>query len=79
MENKRATFSTSRAVEAQLEYCKRAGVPMIAPGLDGKCYKCGRGIYRFHTVDGRHSPGISVEEASASLVTKCPHCGFEFI
>jgi len=78
----------NKARMAQKEYTERTGSPHFAP-MSGACYKCNRNIYEktsWKIVTGRRievlndspeaelSTGITVEEASAQLVTGCPHC-----
>lgn len=73
------TYNTMKAVEAQAKYCHEKGIPNFAPGLDGKCYRCNRDIYRPITHPDGRVTGITVEKASTVLVTSCPHCNYSFV
>ena len=66
-------YGTEKAIAAQAAYCDRTGRPMFAPGLNthGCCPKCHNPIY----IIG----GISIEEASETLITGCPYCHFSFV
>lgn len=71
-------YNTEKAKKGQIEYCKRTGAPHFAP-QDGYCWKCGRDIYAPETRKNDYTGkefqiGISVKEASESLVTGCPFC-----
>lgn len=59
------TYNTKEACKAQDDYCEKNELPHFAP-FDGLCYYCGNSIY----AEG----GVSVEEASAKLITGCPWC-----
>lgn len=72
-------FNTDLAIEAQAKYCKANGIPNFAPGLDGKCYRCNRDIYRPIEHENGRITGITVESASKGLVTGCPHCNYSFV
>ena len=72
-------FNTDEAVAAQRKYCHEKGIPNFAPGLDGKCYRCNKDIYRQIDQGNGRSTGISVEQAASSLVTGCPHCNYSFV
>lgn len=72
-------YNTMESVEAQRDYCKKQGIPNFAPALDGKCYRCNRDIYRPITHPDGHITGITVEQATTSLVTGCPHCNYSFV
>lgn len=73
------TYNTQEALKAQAEYCAKRGIPNFAPGLDGKCYRCNRDIYRPFTHPDGHVTGITVESAKNYLVTGCPHCNYSFV
>ena len=60
-------YNVQKSIEAQREYCKKTGQPLLAP-RSGFCWKCGRQIYT----------AISTERAGKSLVTYCPHCNKSF-
>lgn len=72
-------FNTDEAVAAQRKYCHEKGIPNFAPGLDGKCYRCNKDIYRQIDQGNGRTTGISVEQAASSLVTGCPHCNYSFV
>lgn len=63
MENE--TYNATQAHEAQTKYCKEKGVPHFAP--PDICWSCHTNIYM-------GDRGISVEQASKTLVTGCPYC-----
>lgn len=70
------TFNPIEARKAQAEYCEKTKEPHFAP-YSGKCYSCNTNIYEQKEQsykDRKWLTGISVEEASKSLVTGCPHC-----
>ena len=73
-------FDPTEAAKAQEAYCDRNEVPMYAPA-NGICYRCGRNIYDPITYRGHENKtyGISVEVASRSLITSCPHCNYSFV
>lgn len=62
-----------RAIAAQKEYCKDNKAPHFAPE-DGFCWSCGKQIYADYPSVYGTDWGISTEDASAELVTGCPHC-----
>lgn len=62
------TFDSIKAAQAQREYCKENKAPLFAPEY-GSCFRCKKDIYK----------AISVEEASKSLITGCPHCHYSFV
>lgn len=71
------TYNRIEAVMGQRQYCERTGAPHFAP-KSGICWNCNRIIYETSEKVGylgeKVITGISVEEASTSLVTGCPHC-----
>ncbi len=67
------TYDTQKAIEAQKRYAEEKGYPHFAPS-SGRCWNCGMNIYQHYKIGDRVSQGISVESASSSLVTGCPHC-----
>lgn len=77
-------YDSEKANKAQIKYCAEKGLPHFAPKRH--CHWCGRDIYQLieHTErnwDGScytAISGISVEEASTTLVTGCPHCHRSF-
>lgn len=66
------TFDAHAAMMAQFEFQKKTGSPALAPG-DGRCWNCKRNIYE-EVVRGDIRSGYTVERASTSLITGCPHC-----
>jgi hypothetical protein len=54
-------------IAAQKEYQKKTNSPSFAPS-NGVCFKCRRQIYT----------EISLERASTTLITGCPHCHYSF-
>ena len=70
MENEK--FDIAEAVKGQKEYQLAKDFPDFAPA-DGKCWNCGRNIYS-PIKNGKHTSGYSVERASTTLITGCPHC-----
>lgn len=79
MEDK--TFDIYKSKTAQAEYCAKTGAPHFAP-KSGVCWSCNKNIYEelpktFIGITGQELTvmrGVSVEEASTTLVTGCPHC-----
>lgn len=73
-------FDPTEAAKAQEAYCDRNEVPMFAPA-NGICTRCSRNIYDPITYRGQETKtyGISVEVASRSLITNCPHCNYSFV
>lgn len=74
----KGTFDNKKAAAAQREYCEKQECPMFAPS-DGLCYRCGRNIYLPTNGSNGAVFGITVENASSTLVTGCPHCNFSFV
>ncbi len=72
-------YNTDLALKAQAKLCEERGIPNFAPGLDGKCYRCNRDIYRPVDHGNGRITGITVETASKTLVTGCPHCNYSFV
>jgi len=66
------TFDSSEAIKAQSNLQKAKGYPAFAPSR-GICYNCGKNIYE-EINNGSYKSGISVERATNSLITGCPHC-----
>jgi len=66
------TFSPIAARKAQAEYCQKHNAPHFAP-RDGICFRCKKDIYQESGIPG-HTTGISLEEATTTLVVYCPHC-----
>lgn len=73
-------YDVSKSIEGQKKYCQEAGHPHFAP-RNGVCWSCGMNIYEPHTTkvmslgeERNNTTGITVEEASSTLVTGCPHC-----
>ena len=54
--------------KAQKQYCQENNCPHFAP-YDGRCWCCGNQIYEYY----------SIEHASATLITGCPHCKRSFV
>ena len=66
------TFNPDQARKAQADLCKTKQYPHFAP-TSGICYNCKKNIYE--QIDrGTYKTGISVESATSSLITGCPHC-----
>ena len=61
-------INIKQGVEAQKKYCEENKVPMFAPP-NGYCWSCRTNIYTI----------ISVKEASARLITGCPHCNKSYV
>lgn len=79
-------YNPSESIKAQKEYCEREGAPHFAPH-SGNCWNCNLNIYEprhWKYEMGRKIPvgkeestvttGVTVKEATESLVTGCPHC-----
>ena len=76
-------YNITKAMEGQRNYCNEKELPHFAPS-GGRCYKCNKNIYepiehkrknwKTGEVTGSYTTGISVERASAELITGCPHC-----
>ena len=65
-------FNTNQAAKAQSDLCAVKGYPHFAP-YSGVCWSCKRNI--FQEIDrGKYKTGISVKQASSTLITGCPHC-----
>jgi hypothetical protein len=76
MQTETKTFDVQAAIAAQKKLQQEKGYPDFAPH-NGVCYKCHGQIYEErHTKGCPH--GISVESASAHLVTGCPHCYYSY-
>ena len=75
------TFDPTASQKAQAEYCSRTGAPHFAPA-DGRCFRCRTNIYvaKEHKDPkfGDWTTGVTVEKATASLVTGCPHCNYSY-
>ena len=72
------TYDPTKAAKAQEAYCEQNEVPMFAPA-NGICSRCGMNIYMPHSFRDHDAVyGISVEVASRSLITSCPHCNATF-
>ncbi len=70
------TFNSAEACKAQSALWDEKDYPHFAPS-SGICYSCNQDIYSPKTQiqgDRQWTTGISVESASKSLVTGCPHC-----
>ena len=73
-------YDSVLARQKQAEYCKTNG-PHFAPE-SGRCWKCHRNIYEPWTRMEKNylgeerevTTGVTVERATKSLVTGCPHC-----
>ena len=52
---------------AQKKYCDENQLPHFAP-TDGICWRCHKQIY----------DAISLEKASNTLITGCPHCHYSY-
>jgi len=76
MTNKTETFDVKLSCEGQAKLCKEKGYPHFAP-LDGRCYNCKMNIYKLDT-SMKWPSGISVERATSTLVTGCPHCHYSY-
>jgi len=61
--NRQIEAQIRKKIEAQRLYCQERMLPHFAPP-DGKCWSCGNDIYLT----------ITLETASNSLITGCPHC-----
>ena len=59
------TYNINEAIIAQKKYCKENKLPDFTP-LSGNYWKCKRNIYS--------EGGVSVEQASNSLIIGCPFC-----
>lgn len=71
------TFNTAQADAAQRKLCQQRVFPHFAPTGDCKCYRCKKDIYQ--QVDhGAYKTGHSVQKATTSLITGCPHCHYSF-
>ena len=66
----RLSDETYEAIMAQMKYCEENKLPHFSP-FDGICYKCHQQIFG---VEG----GITVEQASTTLITGCPLCNFSY-
>ncbi|WP_411955120.1 hypothetical protein ACKXGF_04990 [Alkalibacillus sp. S2W] len=74
-------FDVVEASNAQKHYCNENNAPHFAP-QSGRCWNCGSNIYEAKQkvmakgteYEREVTTGITVEEASNSLVTGCPHC-----
>lgn len=55
--------TVQQKIEAQKRLCADKKYPHFAP-YNGRCFKCNRQIYE----------AITLESASANLVTGCPFC-----
>ena len=62
------TIDKEKAKEAQRKFCEEKGLPHFAPAF-GTCWACHQDIY----------DRISVERASQTLITGCPHCNRSFV
>uniref|UniRef100_A0A6M3L165 Uncharacterized protein n=1 Tax=viral metagenome TaxID=1070528 RepID=A0A6M3L165_9ZZZZ len=72
------TFDIKLACDAQAKFIKEKSYPYFAPS-DGRCYNCRRNIYgQITSEDGKYTSGYSVERASTSLITGCPHCHYSY-
>jgi hypothetical protein len=74
MENE--TFNVNEAIQAQKKLQLEKKYPDFAPS-NGICYACQKQIYSQIEQDFNGNiffTGISVEKASKSLITGCPHC-----
>ena len=72
------TYDKELAANRQMEFASSNGFPHFAP-LNGVCFKCRKNIYEpieIKSSNGHETfiRGISVESASSSLITGCPHC-----
>ena len=80
-------YNSDLARQNQAEYCKKNG-PHFAPE-SGRCWSCSRNIYEkigwkiengraiqvpLDSPDAKLFTGITVQRATTSLVTGCPHC-----
>lgn len=65
------TYNAEKAELAQIEYCKKKGLPHFVP-MSGVCFRCHQNIYLPGT--RRATYGISVESAGRHHITGCPHC-----
>lgn len=66
------TFDAKASCAAQAKLCKEKGYPDFAPS-NGVCYDCRRQIYE--QIDhGEYKTGRSVEYATTTHITGCPHC-----
>ena len=68
-------YDKLKAIEEQKKVIERVGIE-FAP-TSGKCYRCGNNIYEPVSIKGKIF-GISVEEASHDIITRCPHCDCSF-
>ena len=77
MDKKTLEYDAQKSIKGQKEYCEKKKYPHFAPA-DGRCYRCRENIYKLieHTKPNgaKYTTGISVEKASAELITGCPHC-----
>jgi len=71
-------FDIKKACEAQARFVKEKDWPYFAPS-DGVCYDCRNNIYRkIKHESGKYYSGYSVEVASSTLITGCPHCHYSY-
>ena len=71
-DNEKELFDISLAIAEQKKHQIIHNLPNFAP-KSGICCHCKQNIYS--QIDhGTFKTGISVEEASSSLITECPHC-----
>jgi hypothetical protein len=76
-------FNVTKSIEGQRKLCNEKGYPHFAP-KNGICFDCKKQIYQeqkkvfrnleTNEVVREYTTGITVEKASTSLVTGCPHC-----
>lgn len=65
-------YDSVKAHKAQKEYCEKNKLPHFAPTR--YCWSCNRDIYEEYVRESGFTTGISVQQASSSLITGCPHC-----
>lgn len=70
------TFDVEASKAAQKKLQQEKSWPDFAPS-SGICYDCGRQIYS-EIETGYGKTGVSLELASAELITGCPHCHHSF-
>lgn len=69
-------YDINESIKAQAQYCIEKDMPHFAPA-NGRCWTCQKNIYtKIEKVwNGKViTTGITTKEASAGLVTGCPHC-----
>lgn len=84
VDEKENTKYTNKKEQAQNDYCVKNKIPMFAPS---DCFSCLRSVFGIKTggkdlfgkIYETISDPISLEKASTSLITGCPHCNRSFV